>query len=65
MSTVFSIWHFLTGPQNSKTLKYWANDKPGFITGQDIAKNFTKGQFAHSLKIGCDIMNMSNKKCYK
>ena len=24
---------FLTGPQNSKILKYWANDEPGFMTG--------------------------------
>ena len=33
MSIIFSIHHFLTGPQNSKSLKYWANDKPGFMSG--------------------------------
>ena len=22
------------GPQNSKSLKYWANDEPGFMIGQ-------------------------------
>ena len=24
---------FLTGPQNSKSLKYWTNGEPGFMTG--------------------------------
>ena len=33
MSIVFSSYDFLMGPQNSKSLKYWANDKPGFMTG--------------------------------
>ena len=54
MSTVFSFFHFLMGPQNSESLKYWANDEPGFMTGM-IAKNVIKGQFAQSLKNGSDI----------
>ena len=29
---VISI-NILTGHQNSKNLKYWANDEPGFMTG--------------------------------
>ena len=33
MPIVFSFKHFLIGPQNSKSLKYWANDEPGFMTG--------------------------------
>ena len=42
MSMVF-LKHFLMESQNSKSLKHWANDEPGFITGlfysiyQDIA----------------------------
>ena len=24
---------FFMGPENSKSLKYWANDEPGFMTG--------------------------------
>ena len=24
---------FLIGPQNSKSLKHWANDEPGFMSG--------------------------------
>ena len=56
---MFSIYHFLTGPQNSKTLKYWTNDESGFdwpiLQYQDIAKNLTKGQFAQNLKNGSDI----------
>ena len=49
------------GPQNSKSLKYWANDEPGFVYGwsilqyQDIAKNLTKVHFAQNLQIGSDI----------
>ena len=45
------------GPQNSKSLKYWANDEPAFVYGwsilqyQDIAKNLTKVHFAQNLKI--------------
>ena len=33
MSKMFSIYHFLMGSQHSKSLKYWANDEPGFMTG--------------------------------
>ena len=33
MPIVFSFKHFLIGPQNSKSLKYWTNDEPGFMTG--------------------------------
>ena len=33
MSIVFSFQHFLTGRQYSISLKYWANDEPGFMTG--------------------------------
>ena len=41
ISSVFSISHFLRGPQNSKSLKYWVNDKTGLIIQyQDIAKKF-------------------------
>ena len=48
------------GPQNSTSLKYWANDEPEFVTGtfsqyQDIAKNLSKGQSAQNLKNGYDI----------
>ena len=47
------------GPQNSKSLKYWANDEPGFMTGlffsTKIARNLTNGQFAQNLKNGSDI----------
>ena len=28
-----SIVFFLMGPHNSKSLKYWPNDEPGFMTG--------------------------------
>ena len=51
---------FLRGPHNSESFKYWANDEPGFMTGQfysiyqDIAKNM-KGEFAQNLKNGPDI----------
>ena len=31
MSIKFSFKDFLVGHQNSKSLKYWANDEPGFI----------------------------------
>ena len=39
------------------SLKYWANDESGFMTGlfYSIAKNFTKGQLAQNLKNGSDI----------
>ena len=48
------------GPQNSKSLKYWANDEPGFMIRlvldyQDIAKNLTKSQFAQNLQNGSNI----------
>ena len=48
------------GPQNFRSLKYWANDEPRFMTGpfysnQDIAKNLTKGQFEQNLQNGSDI----------
>ena len=33
MSIVFSIKDFYIGPQTSKSLKYWANGKPRFMTG--------------------------------
>ena len=33
MSRVFSLQHFLMLPQNSKSLKYWPNDKLRFMTG--------------------------------
>ena len=33
MSIVFSVYHFLTGPQNPKSLKYWAYGEPEFMTG--------------------------------
>ena len=56
---MFFIWHFLTGPQNPKTFKYWTNDELGFhwpiLQYQDIAKSLTKGQFAQNLKNGSDI----------
>ena len=45
----------------SKSLKYWANDEPGFIYGwsilqyQDVAKNLTKVHFAQNFKNGSDI----------
>ena len=47
------------GPQDSISLKYWANndwiyDWP-VLQYQDIAKNLTKGQFAQYLKNGSDI----------
>ena len=32
MSIVFSIQHFLTGLQNFKSLKYYANDELRFMT---------------------------------
>ena len=56
--TFFSA--FLMGPQNFRSLKYWANDEPRFMTGlfysnQDIAKNLTKGQFEQNLQNGSDI----------
>ena len=38
MSLVFSFKRFLKGPQNSKSLKYWANDKPEFMTGLFYSK---------------------------
>ena len=55
---LFSI--FKLGPQNSRSLKYWANEEPGFydwpiLQYKDIAKNLTKGQFAQNLKNGSDI----------
>ena len=60
MPIVFSFKYFLMGPQNSTSLKYWANDEPEFVTGtfsqyQDIAKNLSKGQSAQNLKNGYDI----------
>ena len=33
MSIVFSFQYFYMGPQNSKSLKYWANDERGLMTG--------------------------------
>ena len=30
---MFSFQHFLTGRQYSISLKYWANDETGFMTG--------------------------------
>ena len=33
MSKVFSIYYFYIDPENSKSLKYWTNDKPRFMTG--------------------------------
>ena len=33
MSIVFFISHFYMEPQNSKSLKYWPNDGPGFMIG--------------------------------
>ena len=56
ISSVFSISHFLRGPQNSKSLKYWVNDKTGLIIQyQDIAKNLKKGKFAKKFKNWSDI----------
>ena len=52
---------FVLEPQNSKSLKFCANDEPGFLNGQfystnqDIAKNLAKGQFAQNLKNRSDI----------
>ena len=49
--------------QNSKNLKHWANDEPGFMTGlfHSIAQNLTKGQFAQNLKNGSDIYEHARK----
>ena len=53
----------MTGPQNSKSVKYWANDEPGFMIGlvldyQDTAKNLTKSQFAENLQNGSNIYEL-------
>ena len=60
MPIVFSIYHFLTGPKNSKNLKCWANDEPAFfdwpiLQYQDIAKNLANVQFSQILKNLSDI----------
>ena len=60
MSSLFSLYHRLMGPQDSKCLKYSAYGEPRFMSGpflqsQDIAQNLTKGQFAQNLKNGSDI----------
>ena len=65
MFIVFSIWHFLTGPQNSKSSKNWANDKPRFMTGlfynaKLFLKTAKKGVSLHKTwKIDLIFTNMS------
>ena len=51
---------FFDRPQNSKSLKYWANNEPGFISGlfdrtKILLKNLKNGQPVHNLKNGSDI----------
>ena len=54
MSIVFSVYHFLMGPQNSKSLKYWANGEPGFKTGL-FHKKLYKGSVCTKPQNGSDI----------
>ena len=55
---------FFDGPQNSKSLKYWANDEGWFMSSlfystKILLKNLIKGQFAQNLKMDLRAMNMS------
>ena len=55
---------FLTGPQNSKSLKYWANDEPGFMTGlfystKILLKTLKRISLHETSKMGRMFMNMS------
>ena len=43
------------GPQNSRSLKYWANDETGFMTGLFYSTKILKGLLAQKLKNGSDI----------
>ena len=47
------------GSENSKSLKYWANDEPGFMTGlfystKILLKTLKKGSVCKNLKRGSD-----------
>ena len=55
---------FFDGPQNPKSLKYWADDEGWFMSGlfystKILLKNLIKGQFAQNLKMDLRAMNMS------
>ena len=64
MLIAFSFQYFLTEPQNSKSLKYWANNESGFKTGLfSSTKILEKTQQMISLhktsKMGLVLMSMS------
>ena len=64
---LFSI--FLTGPQNSKSSKYWGNDEPGFMTAlfhstTILLKSWKRVSLHKTSKMGLIFMTMPKCQYY-